>query len=63
MRQVAIKDVKQGEFIRRKEDSKKTYTRGEYCRDLKRFECNDESDISRAIYLKGSTMVWVDFTY
>lgn len=63
MEQVKLSKVKKGEFIRRKADSKKTYTKGEYQRDVKRFQCNDEDDISRSIDLPGSTIVFVGFTY
>lgn len=60
-----LKDVKKGEYIRREEGSQKTYTRGAFIRDegLNKFQCDDQDDISRAIYLKGSTLVWVNFTY
>jgi hypothetical protein len=58
-----IRELKAGEFFRRKEDSKKTYTRQTYIRDGKVFECDDHEDISRAIYLDGSTIVFVGFTY
>jgi len=63
MQQVQLKDVKRGDFIKRKADASKIYRRGEYCRDEKRFECGDWEDISRAIYLKGSTLVWVGFDF
>jgi hypothetical protein len=61
--QVPLRSVKVGDFFRRKADSKKTYIRQSYIRDGKVFECDDTDDISRAIYLKGSTLVFVGFTY
>ena len=63
MEQVFLKDVKKGEFIRRKADAKKTFTKGDYLRSEKRFECNDWDDISRAVYLKGTTKVFIGFTF
>ncbi len=62
---VRLDSLTRGEYLRRKADSKKTYTRGEYVRDdgLNRYACDDCDDISRSIYLKGSTMVFVGFTY
>ncbi len=62
---IRLDRVVRGDYIRRKADSKKTYTRGAYVRDegLNRYECNDVDDISRSIFLKGSTMVYVGFTY
>ncbi len=68
MKQIQLRDVRRGAFIRRPRtnqtvEAAKTYRRGQYCRDIKRFECNDETDISHAIYLPGTTLVWVGFTY
>lgn len=63
MKQVLLKDVPRGEFIKRKADAKKVYTRGEYDRAEKRFICDDWDDISRAVYLKGSTPVFIGFDF
>jgi hypothetical protein len=63
MEQVALKDAKPGEFIRRKPDSRITYRRGEYDRSQRKYALEDWDDHCREIYLKGSTMVWVGFTY
>lgn len=63
MRQVKLKDVKQGEFIKRKADANKVYTRGDYDRSVKRFSCDDWDDISRNILLKGDALVFVDFEF
>ena len=61
--QMAAKDISKGEFVRRKSDSKKTYTRGDYDRSHKVYSLNDEDDISREIYVKRHIMLWVDFDY
>ena len=63
IQQIPLKDVRRGEFLRRKLDSKKTYTRGEYDRSYKRYRCDDWDDISRDIMLKGSQLVWVGFEF
>lgn len=69
MEEVQLKDVKKGEFIRRKPDAKTTYIRGEYVRLIwmtgvnYRYSCIDDMDINREIFLKGTTKVWVGFTY
>ncbi len=60
---IKLKDVKPGEFIRRKPDSLKTYRRGVYDRSAKKYACDDWDDISREILLKGSTLVYVGFTF
>jgi len=58
-----LKDVPQGEFVRRKLDAKVTYVRAEYDRSFKKYFLNDWNDISRQIMLNGSTLVWVGFEY
>ena len=63
IQQIPLKDVRRGEFLRRKLDSKKTYTRGEYDRSYKRYRCDDWGDINRDIMLKGSQLVWVGFKF
>jgi len=61
--QIQVKNVSQGEFVRRKLDSKVTFTRGEYNRSFKRYCLDDWEDISRQIMLKRSTLVWVGFEF
>ena len=63
MEQVQIKDVKKGDYFRRKPDAKTVYIRGQYDRTEKDYSCIDDMDINREIFLKGSTKVWVGFTY
>jgi|11_taG_2_1085331.scaffolds.fasta_scaffold237749_1 hypothetical protein len=63
MRQVKLKDIKAGEMFWRKETSGKVYLRGDYCRYEKRYMCDDWDDISRCIWLKGETIVWIDLTF
>jgi hypothetical protein len=58
-----LKDVKQGEYIRLKPDSKKTYIRLDYDRSTKRFAVQDFDNINYFRYLKGTTEVHVDFTF
>jgi hypothetical protein len=63
MKAVQLKEVKQGEFIKRKPDSNKVYVRGVYDREFKKYRCDDFDDISRDIMLKGSTIVYVGFSF
>ena len=63
MKQVKLKDVKPGDFLKRKPDAVAVYTRGAYDRSTKRFACGDWSDINREIYLRGDALVWVGFTF
>jgi len=63
MQSIMLKDAPRGEFVKRKPDAKGVYTRGEFDRSTKRYELNDEMDISRAVYLKGETIVYIGFDY
>ena len=58
-----LKDVKQGEFIRFKLDSNKTYVRKEYDPSTKKYAVQDFDDINHYRYVKGTTEVHVDFTF
>jgi hypothetical protein len=58
-----LSDLKKGEFFKRKADARKVYRKGDYDRTDRKYAGEDESDISRTIYLKGDTMVYVGFDY
>ena len=65
-----IRDIARGEFFRRTPTSAKVYIRGEYIRGkdylgrtLNKFACMDTEDANREIFLKGTAVVVVGFTY
>ena len=58
-----LKDLPQGEFFRRKKDSKVVYTREHYNRDIKKYTCVNYENIGKEIYLKSNTKVIIGFTY
>ena len=58
-----LSDLKKGEFFKRKADARKVYRKGAYVRSDGKFECEDADDISRAIFVKGDTLVYVGFDY
>jgi hypothetical protein len=57
------KQIKKGEFIKRKEDSKKVYIARGYCSLNKAYQFDDANDISSCIYLKGTKEVFTNFEY
>ena len=59
-KRVKIENVKKGDFVRRKADAKTTYTAGGYCR---RYILDDWADISRSVYIKKGTEVFVGFDF
>ena len=63
MESAKLKDVKKGDFVKRKIDSNKIFIRGDYCRFEKRYELIDVDDVNRFVYLKGSTAVFIGFDY
>lgn len=56
-------DIKKGEYVMRKPDSKKVYMRGDYDRASKKYELLDCSDINRSIFVSGKTELVIGFTY
>jgi hypothetical protein len=65
-----LKDVKKGEYLKRSLKARQIYTRSDYVRGkdylgrtINKYACDDVYDISREIYLKGSTIVWIGFYY
>tara|TARA_Y100000114_G_C11678900_1_gene287614 strand:- start:169 stop:360 length:192 start_codon:yes stop_codon:yes gene_type:complete len=63
MRYEKLKNVPRGEFLKRKPEHKKVYTRGEYDRSFKKYRIDDWDDISRDMLVDGDTLVWVGFTF
>lgn len=62
-----IEKVPMGEFIRKVkkngEPMQTVFTRQAFCRFEKKYQCDDENDISRCVYLKKGTLVQVGFDY
>jgi len=63
MEQVAIENVKIGDFFKRKADAKKTYKRAAYCKFAKRYIGDDWDDISRCVEIKRGTLVFIGFDF
>tara|TARA_R100001086_G_scaffold193679_2_gene110666 strand:+ start:314 stop:541 length:228 start_codon:yes stop_codon:yes gene_type:complete len=59
----SLKDIEKGEYFKRKPESKTIYIKGDYDRSQKKYQCDNDSDISKCIYLKGDTLVHFGFTY
>lgn len=64
---VPLRSTKKGEYIRRIDRHgnmrKTTYIRGDYDKGSKTYSCTDAEDTNREVFLKGDTIVAVDFTY
>ena len=58
-----IKELKKGEFLKRKPDSKKVYVKGDYDRATKSFCCINYEDINDYIFIKATKAVFVGFTF
>ena len=63
MKKVELRKVPAGEFLKRKPDSQKVYTRGEYDRSFKKYRINDWDDISRDMLISGDMPVYIGFTF
>ncbi len=60
---VALKNVKPGDYVKRKADSKAVYIKGAYDKTTKSFELRDVEDICRSIFVKADKTVFIGFTY
>lgn len=60
---VKIEDCAKGEFIKRKEDAKTVYVRGDYDRASKSYSLTDTNDMNREIFIKRGKMVFIGFEY
>ena len=58
-----LRDVKRGDFVRRKAGAATVYTRGDYDKSRKRYSLGDYSDVGREVFLKGDTIVYIGFSY
>jgi hypothetical protein len=60
-----LKNVKVNDFIMRKPNSNTVFIKekNSYDRSTKRFCVSDTMNINRSLYLKGSTIVYIGFTY
>ena len=70
VRAIRLKDAALGEYIKRSTTTDKVYIKGRFVRGkdylgrtLNKYSCEDTEDISREIYLKGDTIVYIGFTY
>lgn len=63
MESCAIKLLKKGEFIKRKEDSKVVYIKDYYDRATKSFCCIDYNDINKWVFIKADKVVFYGFTF
>lgn len=59
----SVKELKNGEFFKLKEDSKRVYIRGEYDRSEKKYSCIAFDDICMERMFKGDKKVFVGFTF
>ena len=58
-----LKELKKGDYFKRKATSSIVYVKGEYIRSIKKYSCYKFEDINSEIFLKGATEVITDFTF
>ena len=63
MQNITLKNVKPGDYVKRKSDAVKVYIKGDYDRTTKSFELKDVEDINRCVYVKANKIVVIGFTY
>ena len=63
MQAIQMRDVKPGEYFKRKPDAKAVYVRGHYDKSSRSFSATDFDDICREIFIKASKPVYVGFDF
>jgi hypothetical protein len=63
MQNITLRNVKPGDYVKRKSDAVKVYIKGDYDRATKSFELKDVEDINRCVYVKADKAVFIGFTY
>ena len=58
-----IRELKNGEFFKLNEDSKRVYIRGEYDRSEKKYCCTAFDDVCMERMFKGDKKVFAGFTF
>lgn len=60
MQKVLVNTLKKGTYFKRKEDSKFEYVSDGYCRMNKAYCCIHSQNISKVIYIKSKTEIFID---
>ena len=63
MNATAVRNVKKGEFVKRKASDRKVYIRGEYDRASRRYSLIDFEDHCREIFVARTATVITGFTF
>lgn len=58
-----IKDLKVGDYFKRKETAKAVYVVGEYDKSSKSYACHKFDDVNSEIHIKGDKEVFTEFTF
>lgn len=60
---VAVENIKKETLVKRKPDANKVYKLLGYCRINKKYELQDWDDISRCLYVKKGTELFIGFEF
>ena len=63
MQAIKLRDVKPGDYVKRKADAKAVYIKGDYCRTDKRYALQSWDDHCREVRLKADTVVFIGFEF
>lgn len=60
---VILRNVKRGDYVKRKVDSKTVYQKGDYDKATKSFSLIDTEDHCREVFVKADKAVFIGFDY
>lgn len=62
-----LKDIKRGEYFTKKAveypTDNQVFVRGEYDRELRKYECHRFDDVNSTCFISGSKEVYTDFIF
>jgi len=58
-----VENIPAGTFVKRNENAKRVFTRGEYCRASKRYSLEAWDDISAVVYVPRGTVLVTGFEF
>ena len=65
--ETAIKELKKGDFFTKKAMANprdnQVWIKGNYCRDIKKYECVCYDDINRFTYIPGNKLIYTNFIF
>lgn len=65
--ETTVKELRKGDFFTKKPvtnpKDNQVWIKGNYCRDIKKYECQNFDDMNKYCYLPGDKIIYTDFIF